>query len=164
VGSRPQFIVVNPLTNRIYVNNGGEASLTVIDGATDTNLTPTPLQIGSQGPMAINNETNILYVVRMSSVATDEVTFVNASSNTWYSIATESFQPTALTINPNTNTLYVAHYGTGDVRVISGEFNNTVLHPTTFSIGAWSKPFAIAANSMTNKIYVITEDSRGRSA
>jgi hypothetical protein len=153
--------VVNPLTNRIFVNNGGEASLTIIDGATDANLTPTPLAVGSQGPMAINAETNIVYIVRMTSVATDEVTFFNAATNNWYTIATESFQPGALTINPVTNTLYVAHYGTGDVRVISGEFNNTNLHPATTSIGAWSKPFAIAANSMTNRVYVITEDSRG---
>ena len=161
VGNRPQFIVVNALTNRIFVNNGGEASLTVIDGATDTNLTPTPLAIGSQGPMAINNETNVVYIVRMTSVATDEVTFFNATNNTWYTIATESFQPTALATNPVTDTIYVAHYGTGDVRVISGTFNNTNLHPATSSIGAWSKPFAVAANSMTNKVYVITEDSRG---
>ena len=161
VGSRPQFIVVNPLTNRIYVNNGGAASMTVIDGATDTNLTPTPLPTGTQGPMAVNNENNVVYQVRMTSVATDEVTFFNANNNTWYTIATESFQPTALTINPVTNTLYVAHYGTGDVRVISGAYNNTSLHPQTLSIPAWSKPFAIAANSVTNKIYVITEDARG---
>jgi YVTN family beta-propeller protein len=160
VGNRPQFIVVNPLTNRIFVNNGADASLTVIDGGTDTVVAPA-FPVGSQGPMAINNETNVVYIVRMTSVATDEVSFFNATNNTWYTIATESFQPTALTINPNTNTLYVAHYGTGDVRVISGEFNNTVLHPTTSSIPAWSKPFAIAANSMTNKVYVITEDSRG---
>ena len=160
VGSRPQFIVVNPITNRVYVNNGGAATLTVIDGGTDTNLTPTPLALGTQGPMAINTETNIVYEVRMSSVATDEVTYFDATAGTWYTIATESFQPTALAINPATNTLYVAHYGTGDVRVISGAFNNNA-HPTTLSISAWSHPFAIAANAMTNKVYVITEDSRG---
>jgi YVTN family beta-propeller protein len=161
VGNRPQFIVVNPLTNKIYVNNGGEASLTVIDGETDTNLTPTPYPVGSQGPMAINAESNVVYIVRMTSVATDEVSFFNGNNNTWYTIATESFQPTAVAANPVTDTIYVAHYGTGDVRVISGAFDNTVLHPTTFSIPAWSKPFAIAANTNTNKIYVITEDSRG---
>jgi len=160
VGSRPQFVVVNPLTNRIYVNNGGEATITVIDGGTDTNLTPTPLAVGSQGPMAINAETNVIYIVRMSSVATDEVTFLNGSDNTWYTIATESFQPTALSIDPSSNTLYVAHYGTGDVRLISGAWDPSNVHPTTFSIPAWSHPFAIAA-TVGNKAFVITEDSRG---
>jgi YVTN family beta-propeller protein len=160
VGSRPQFIVVNPITNKVYVNNGGDASLSVIDGATDTNTTPTALAVGSQGPMAIDVDTNMLYIVRMTSVATDEVTYFNATANTWYTIATESFQPTALTVNPFTDTLYVAHYGTGDVRVISAT-NTGELHPTTFSISTWTKPFAIAANTSTNKVYVITEDSRG---
>ena len=160
VGNRPQFIAVNPITNRVYVNNGGDASLTVIDGATDTNLTPTALPVGSQGPMAVNVETNMVYIVRMTSVATDEVTYFNAANNTWYTIATESFQPTALAVNPVTNTLYIAHYGTGDVRVISAADSGNA-HPATVSIPAWSHPFAIAANSATNKVYVLTEDSRG---
>jgi len=160
VGSRPQFIVVNPVTHRVYVNNGGESSITVIDGATDTNLTPTPLPVGSQGPMAVNTETNLVYIVRMTSLATDEVTFLNGNDNTWYTIATESFQPTALAVNAKTDTLYVAHYGTGDVRVISAAYSGNA-HPATVSIPAWSHPFAIAANTATNKVYVITEDSRG---
>lgn len=160
VGPRPQFIVVNPATNRVYVNNAGNATITVIDGATDTNLTPTPLPVGSQGPMAVNPLTNMVYIVRMTGLGTDEVTYFNAANNTWYTIATESFQPTAVAVNPATNTLYVAHYGTGDVRIISAA-NDGNAHPVTSSLAMWSHPFAIAANPVTNRIYVLTEDSRG---
>jgi DNA-binding beta-propeller fold protein YncE len=107
--------------------------------------------------MAVNTETNLVYIVRMTSLATDEVTFLNGNDNTWYTIATESFQPTALAVNAKTDTLYVAHYGTGDVRVISAAYSGNA-HPATVSIPAWSHPFAIAANTATNKVYV---DHRG---
>jgi YVTN family beta-propeller protein len=160
VGDRPVFIAVNPATNRIYVNNAGDSSLTVIDGATDTNLTPTPLTLGSLGPMAVNTATNMVYVVRLTGPGTDEVTYFNGATHTWYTIATQSYQPIALSVDPATNTLYVAHYSTGDVRVISAA-NTGNAHPDAFSIGVWSKPFAIAANPVTRKVYVLTEDSRG---
>ena len=160
VGDRPAYIAVNPATNRIYVNNAGDSSLTVIDGATDTNLTPTPLALGTLGPLAINPVTNIVYIVRLTGPSTDEVTFFNGNDHGWYTIATQSFQPIMVTVNPATNTLYVPHYSTGDVRVISAAMDGND-HPTTVSVGVWSKPFAIAANPVTNKVYVLTEDSRG---
>ena len=160
VGPRPQFLVVNPVTNRVYVNNGGNATVSVIDGTTDTNITPTPLAMGSHGAMAVNPLTNTIYVVRQTGLGTDEVSYLNGNTNTWYTIATESFQPIAVAVNPLTNTLYVAHYGTGDVRIISAA-NDGNAHPVTTSIGVWSHPMGIAVNPVTNKIYVVTEDSRG---
>ena len=160
VGPRPQFIAVNPRTNRIYVNNAGNSTITIIDGATDTNLTPTPLDVGSHGPISINTATNVVYIVRLTSPATDEVTYFNGNTNTWYTIATESFQPIAMALNPVTDTIYVVHYATGDVRIISGTYNDNA-HPATQSLGLWSKPVAVAANPVTNKIYAITEDARG---
>jgi DNA-binding beta-propeller fold protein YncE len=160
VGPRPQFVVVNPVTNRVYVNNGGNATVSVIDGNTDTNITPTPLAMGSHGAMAVNPLTNTIYVVRQTGLGTDEVSFLDGNANTWYTIATESFQPIAVAVNPITDTLYVAHYGTGDVRIMSAA-NDGNAHPVTTSIGVWSHPMGIAVNPVTNKVYVVTEDSRG---
>jgi hypothetical protein len=159
VGARPLFIAVNPVTNRIFVNNSNAATLSVIDGATDTVIGTHP--IGAVGPITINPTTNVVYIVRLTGPGTDEVTYFNANGNDWYTIATNSFQPNAMAVNPTTNKIYVAHYATGDVRVISGTYDANDFHPATVSIGVWSKPFAIAANPVTNKIYVTTEDSRG---
>lgn len=161
VGPRPYYIAVNPVTNRIYVNNSGNASLTVIDGNTDTNITPTPIAINSTGPIQVNPLTNTIYVVRLTGPATDEVALINGATHEWYAIATESFQPIAMALNPVTNTMYIAHYATGDARIISADFNSSDFHPVTSSIGMWSRPFAIAANPATNKVYVLTEDARG---
>ena len=158
VGSRPQYIAVNPTTNRIYVNNTADATLSVIDGTSDTPLATLPL--GSIGPIQINPVTNIIYVVRLTGPGTDEVTYVNGDNDTYYTIATESYQPIAVAVNHVTNTIYAAHYATGDVRAISGAMTGNA-HPATVSIGVWSRPFAVAANPVTNKVYVVTEDSRG---
>jgi DNA-binding beta-propeller fold protein YncE len=133
----------------------------VIDGSTDTNLTPTARPLGSQGPFSINAGTGTLYEVRMSTAARDEVTFYDPAIDQWYTIATGSFQPTAMAVNPVTDTIFVAHYGTGDVRVISGAYDANDDFPATTSIGAWTHPFAVAVNPVTNKAYVLTQDSRG---
>jgi DNA-binding beta-propeller fold protein YncE len=140
------------------VNNTQDATLSVIDGNTDTTLATLPL--GSIGPIQINPVTNIIYVVRLTGPGTDEVTYVNGDNDTYYTIATESFQPIAVAVNHVTNTIYAAHYATGDVRAISGAMTGNA-HPATVSIGVWSRPFAVAANPVTNKVYVVTEDSRG---
>lgn len=161
VGTQPEFIAVNPVTNRVYVDNTGDATVSVIDGATDTNLTPTALALGSVGPISVNPATNTIYVVRLSGTGRDEVTFLDGAGNTWYTIATGSFQPIAMAVNPLTDTIFVIHYATGDVRIISGAFNPNDTFPQTVSIGLWSQPTAIVANPVTNKVYAITADSRG---
>ncbi len=161
VGPDPQFIAVNPVTNRVYVDNAGDGTLTVIDGATDTNLTPTALALGSVGPISVNPVTNTIYVVRLSGTGRDEVTFVDGASDTWYTIATGSFQPIAMAVNPLTDTIFVIHYATGDVRIISGAYNPNDAFPATTSLGLWSNPVAVVANPVTNKVYAITADARG---
>lgn len=162
VGSGPQFVAVDPTRNQVYVNNSRDASLSVIDGSTDTVVATHA--IGSMGPIAIDadpaNLQNVVYVVRMTTAASDEVTYFYPPTPTWYTIATDSFQPNALAVNPATHTIYVTHYATGDVRIVDGTFNgNDFPHPP--SLGMWSHPFAVAANPATGKAYVITEDSRG---
>jgi YVTN family beta-propeller protein len=159
VGDGPLYVAVNPATNRVYVNNSRAASLTVIDGATDTVIGTFP--VGSSGPIAVNPVTNVLYVVRLTGTGTDEVTYFNGATNSWYTIAVQSHQPIAVAVNPVTNKLFVAAYSTGNVSIIDGTFNENNDHPTPVTRGMWSKPFAMAVNPVTNTLFVITEDSRG---
>src|SRR3954466_14720769 len=62
VGSTPNVIAVNPVTNRIYVGNSGSNSITVIDGASNDvfNTINTPLPVRS---MSLNAKTNRIYVI-----------------------------------------------------------------------------------------------------
>src|ERR1043165_2459173 len=61
--------------------------------------------------------------------------------------------PQALAVNPATNKIYVANYGSNTVTVIDGSNN------TTSTVMAGSHPFAIAVNPATNKIYVANNGS-----
>ena len=154
VGRRPQYVAVNGTTNKIYVSNAQDASLSVIDGNT---LAVTTLVINGSGPILVDETINRIYVVKMG--VADEVAYVNGNNNTWYTIATDSFSPVAIALNPNTRRLYVAHYATGDVRVV--DTTSPSDFPPTVSIPIWSKPVGVAVNTATNRIYAITEDSRG---
>ena len=151
-GTRPQYIAVNPQTNRIYVSRG-DASLTIIDGATDT---PASYAIGSTGPIAINPITGVVFVVRLSSPATDEVTLVNdnGSSVTWQSIATNSFQPMDVTLDPLTNFYYVIHYPAGHIRQVDGNSSSDFPPSTQVDVG---KPgILVAMNQVSRRVYTVT--------
>jgi DNA-binding beta-propeller fold protein YncE len=159
VGAAPSFVAVNPATNRVYVDNLDDATLSVIDGSSDTLIDT--YAIGSAGPIAIDPVANIVYIVRLTGTGSDEVTYFNGATSTWYTVATNSFQPIAVGVNPAAQTIYVAHYGTGDLRVISGAFNPADDFPASVSIGMFSHPFAVAVNPVANKVYVVTQDARG---
>jgi YVTN family beta-propeller protein len=154
VGRRPQYVGVNSVTNRIYVANGQDSSVSVIDGAT---LAVSTLAVNGAGPILVDESANRIYVIRLGNA--DEVTYIDGNDHSWYTIATDSFAPVSIALNPNTRRLYVAHYATGDVRAV--DTTSTSDFPPTVSIPVWSKPVAVAVNASTNRIYAITEDSRG---
>ncbi len=63
-------------------------------------------------------------------------------------IATGGNNPQAVAVNPVTNTIYVANYGSANVSAIDGLTNIPTLIPVD------SNPFALGVNPVTNKIYV----------
>jgi DNA-binding beta-propeller fold protein YncE len=90
---------------------------------------------------------------------TDEVTVIDGMSHNFYSLATDSWTPVSLDVNPVTNKLFVAHYTTGDVKIVDISSNSDF--PPVKGVPVWSKPVAVAVNPSTNKAYAITEDPRG---
>ena len=54
-----------------------------------------------------------------------------------------------MAVNPNTNRIYVANYGSNNVSVIDGASNTVV---ATVAVG--SDPDGVAVNPNTNRIYV----------
>ncbi|MCA2998606.1 MAG: choice-of-anchor D domain-containing protein [Rhodocyclaceae bacterium] len=61
--------------------------------------------------------------------------------------------PSAIAVNPETNKIYVANYGSNNVTVIDGATN------TTANVTVGTNPSAIAVNPETNKIYVANYSS-----
>jgi YVTN family beta-propeller protein len=71
--------------------------------------------------------------------------------------------PTAVSVNPSTNTVYVANYNDSTVSVIDGKTNTVTdviygsrLPNTGLQVGNY--PFAISVNPLTNIAYVANLD------
>jgi DNA-binding beta-propeller fold protein YncE len=159
VGTRPQFIAVDPAANRVYVaNNDGGLSISILDGATDTPVTASPLPVGSLGPFAIDAARGLVYIVRLTSAARDEVTYFNGTTNNWYSIAALVYQPAAIGLNPITQDILVPGHATGRVAIIDGAYSGEDYpcgHPpepnTCPNLGTGAQPFSVAVDPVANR-------------
>ena len=80
VGRNPAGVGVNRVTNKIYVANGRDGTVTVIDG--NTNSTTTVTLTGTPSRVAVNDVTNQIYVLTWNTLAvidgaTNNVTELN---------------------------------------------------------------------------------------
>jgi DNA-binding beta-propeller fold protein YncE len=175
----PQFVAVNPVTNKIYVANLGNSvdfppglnhgNITVIDGATNAITTLTDPNVLLPQAFAVNQNTNKIYVaIPDDSALTGNggVAVIDGATNA-ISIVKDpnaSF-PERLAVDSVTNTIYVANSGCqndacshpGSVTVINGAANavTTVINPNA------AFPGPVAINPTTNKIYVLDSVASG---
>src|SRR4051812_46682527 len=79
-GTAPYAIAVNPITNKVYVTNEADNTLTVMDGAS---LATTTLPIGARPLwLGVNPETNRIYVAQFgNNSAAPHLVAVNGASN-----------------------------------------------------------------------------------
>ncbi len=148
VGSGPEAVAVNPQTNRVYVANSGESSVTVIDGANGAVLAT--VRTGSNcNAIAVNPATNKIYTTNNFG---HSVTVIDGATN-----EPSTFRigqgPRGIAVNPVTNKVYTANYGSRDATEIDGATNAVTSIPTG------KHPWAIAVDSRANKTYVVNEDS-----
>ena len=149
VGDTPEGVDVNPLTNKVYVANFNDDTVSVIDGATDTimstvNVGDLPINIG------VNSKTNTIFV---GNLLDDTVSVIDGATDTVVGTIKGIFRPTAIGVNPSTNKIYVSsawNLTAGkEVFVIDGA-TNSIINTVTVGIG----PVSIGVNPTTNKIYV----------
>ena len=145
-GIDPSAVAVNPITNLIYVANGGDTSATVVDGDTNTSeqlLNSTGLQSYA---LSLNVLTNKVYVTNGTGAAVTVIDGNNPRSSPTVSFKVGSL-PIGLAVNAATNKVFVANYS-GGVSVIDAATNA----PTPISVA--STPAAVAVNPSTKQIYV----------
>ena len=144
-GTGPAAIGINPVTNKAYVANASDGTLTIIDGATHSTAT---IAVGSNPhAVLVNTVTNKIYVANAN--ASGIVTVVDGATNQTTTVAVGGF-PSALAVNPATNLVYVANQvASGSVLVIDGVSDSVV---ATLSVGG--TPSGVAVDSSTNRIYV----------
>jgi DNA-binding beta-propeller fold protein YncE len=142
VGPAPRAVVVNTVTNKIYVGNWAGHSVTVIDGVTDNTEEVGVPQTDVLG-LAVNQVTNKIYVTDDS---TDAFTVIDGTtlSTTSVTVAPDAW---SVAVNPITNKIY-APSTLGYLTIIDG----LTLQTTTLNPGG--DLTTVAVNPVTNKIYV----------
>lgn len=110
------------------------------------NTTPAAsgLRVSPHG-IALNQQTGKFYAV---STAQDAVMVLDADGQFLERVRVGK-EPESITVNPDTNRIYVANSGSGTVSVIDGATDKVL---ATVPVG--DLPYAIAANRQTNKVYV----------
>jgi YVTN family beta-propeller protein len=160
VGIHPRSVSVNAATHMVYVTNYFGDSVSVINGDPSSPTYNTVLTTIAVGPhprtIKVNPATNRVYVANYgtTSVPGTTVSVIDGSpgSATFHTVVktiiVES-NPRHITLNPTTNTLYVANEGSASVTVINGA-NDTFVK--TIPVGL--NPYDIAADTTTNQVYV----------
>jgi YVTN family beta-propeller protein len=155
----PEFLVINSITNKIYVTNRHSNSVSVIDGVTNTVIKT--IAVGSHPTVAdVNPITNKIYVVNNGNGNGTTMSVIDGNTDTVTATVTVGNYPLAVAVNSVTNTIYVVNYcgnqpgcnatsAPGTVSVIDGA-TNTVTHTVTVEYG----PGIVLVNPVTNKIWV----------
>src|ERR1700690_475633 len=134
-GKLPLAVGVNPATNKAYIANSGDNTVTAIDGSTNI---ATPITVGTApSAVGVNPVTNLIYVANNNNGGAGTVSVINGSTNTVVGTINVGTSPIAVAVNPVTNKIYVANQGSGNVTVIDG--NN--VNPTV-TVGVGSNPVA----------------------
>ena len=122
VGTTPMSVAYNPTTNKIYVTNDGDSTLSVINGITDT-VTSVSINSGNHS-VAANPTTNKIYV---ANEAGNNVTVLDGTTDTVVgSPITVGSSPVAIAVNPTTNRVYVANEQDNNVSVINGATDTVI--------------------------------------
>ncbi len=178
VGATPIQIAINTVTNKIYVLNYSDNTVTVIDGATNA-FSTVPIGPGVTGvnvgslpvSMAINTTTNKIYIggafesLSTTTLAESFQMLVIDGATNAVSAITVSSSPTSLgplypaeyvAVDATTNMVY----GTTGTDPDAGEVMayNAVTGAITW-IAAGTKPTALAVDEGTDTIYVANEGS-----
>ncbi len=155
VGQVPGYLIFNPITNKIYVENicgtdptcSSPGSITVIDGVTNHT---TNIPVGNNPQfMVMNNVTNKLYVTNRGD---GTVTIINGATNQVIKTLNVGANPVGADVNPSTNRIYIANYGNRKGNTVSVIDGNTDQVITTITVQYG--PILVAVDSVTNEVYV----------
>src|SRR5208283_4530075 len=158
-GNSPYAVAVNSATNKTYVANYSDGTVTVIDGATNNTAT---VNVGVEPyAVAVNSMTNKIYVANNcgsdpSCMSAGTVTVIDGMTNNIVITVTVGNFPNDVEVNSVKNRIYSVDNCGGDnscnsagtVTVIDGKTNTVI---TAVTVGFF--PYFAAVNSVTNQIY-----------
>jgi YVTN family beta-propeller protein len=172
VGDAPHASALNPLTHTLYVNNRNDNTLSVIDTATCNatvtsgcgHVPPTTAVGGTPQQEAVDEATDTIYVangddgtVSVVNGAVCNAGDTSGCGQTWPTV-TVGNNPTAIGLNPLTNTIYVANTNDNTVSVIDGSTCNgsdsSGCGQAAATIAVGSIPLSVGVDPNTDTIFV----------
>jgi YVTN family beta-propeller protein len=146
-------VAVDTATNTVYLTDGSQGHLIVVNGATGS--VETTLSLGSvvAQDVAVDQATGMIYVSEERLDGLANVVVVNGGTNTVAATIAEpaNSNPIALATDDATDTVYVANDFGHNVTVIDGK-TNTI--SATISTGSASHPYAVAVDESTDTAWV----------
>lgn len=145
VGDDPSDAVLDPGTDKIFVPNEQDDTVSVIDAGTDNIIDEIP--VGDE-PVAVcvNTELHKVYAVNRGD---DTVSVINASDNTVSATVAVSNLPNSCVVDEATDDVYVGSDGDDKVDVIDGN-TDTVED----NYGGGTDPEVCAVDSAANVLYI----------
>ena len=145
VGNRPTYLAVDQKTDRVYVSNQADDTVSVIDGVNNSVLTTVKVGHSPNG-LAVNPKTNRIYVANLNG---GTLSIINGDEFTTSTLWVGS-NPAKVAVNSSTNRVYVTlERQDGSVAVIDGKKPRV---ETTISIPPY--PLSVAVDPHANRIYV----------
>ena len=162
VGFNPRSVAVNPVTNRVYVANGGDGrpenfTVSVLDATTLQRIADVPI---GQGPVdvAVNTRINRVYV---SNWFQRQVHVIDGATNTQLAPVPVGPGPMGLAVDESTNTVHVAlsNRSFAPFRAALGTFVDDGVNPPQVlepvSLGdPLLQPIDLTVNPASGRIYI----------
>ena len=110
----PVAVAVNPVSNKIYVANYGDGTVSVIDG---TKNTATSVAVGgAPSSLAVAAATNKIYVTNFYS----SLIMLDGVDDSVAGSVFVGYGPIAAAVNAASNTIYVANQLSNDIGIVAG--------------------------------------------
>jgi len=145
VGNRPIYLAVDHATNRVYVSNQLDGTVSVIDGATNTVMATVKVGLYPNG-IAVNPRTNRIYVANLNS---GTLSIINGEKLTTSTLRLGQ-SPAKVAVNSSTNRVYVTlEEQEGSLAVVDGKKRKVIA-----SVPLPPYPLSVAVDTSLNQIYV----------
>ena len=145
VGNGSHGVAVDPGTHTVYVANGFDDTVSVIDGSRNTVTATVPVGDYPHG-VAVDPGTHTVYVANTDA---DTVSVIDGSRNTVTATVPVGDYPRRVAVDPGTHTVYVANGNGGTVSVIDGS-----THAVTATVDVDGNPNGVAVDPVTHIVYV----------
>lgn len=147
VGTYPNGLDINRITNRLYVANQQQATISVINTLTNA-VVGSPIPVGNlPGAVTVNETTNRVYVVNAND---DTVSVIDGGTNAVIGSPIPVTDPGGIVVNPVTNRVYVGNSNSNVIYMIDGNSNTLVGTPIVVGYN----PTKLVYSRSQNRVYV----------